>query len=482
MPSSDSPLAAMLGADLPPSVAALAPEVHQDLADQLSAARKAQSNALEASITSALKAVPLPLRGCREEGAARMTESMRLLDQAQQVRRIGHLLGVEPDRLGALEHVPADELRQLHDQLAQWLFAVHADSFARVAGVSKVIPGSLAGKMAERFLEPALAARAAVMLEPAKAVDLVTKVSVRYLGDVAMSLDPVRGQPVIRAIPPAKVAEVARELFGRDELAAMAEFAGTVDKPALDAALAVATPAQLVRVAPLLTWNDNIEEIIDELSDDRLDAILTTIAEDSLWHEASVLLRRLRAETLDRVVGRLARLPDIAAQIPTDLVGELAVDLFETGEYASMVMFVPVVPDAALERALDVAGGADLLRIAPLLEWTDRVHDIVDRLTDEHLDTVLAAMAADDLWAEASVLLRRVRLPTLTRVAQRLEADPSIAHQIPSELIRDLAADLFAAGELATMVLFVPVVSAAALTAAIDGRGCCEPAAHRAAD
>ena len=400
-----------------------------------------------------------------------MTESMRLHDQAQQVRRIAHLLGSKPEDLDELLHVPADELRELHDQLAEWLFAVHADSFARVAAVSKVLPGALAGKMAERFLEPPLAARAAVMLEPAKAVDLVTKVSVRYLGDVAMSLDPVRGKPVIRAIPPARVAEVAAELFRRDELAAMAEFAGTVDKPALDAALKVATPAQLVRVAPLLVWNDNIEEIIDELSDERLDAILTAVADDDLWLEASVLLRRLRVETLERVVHRLAVLPEVAAQIPTDLVGELAVDLFETGEYASMVMFVPVVPDAALERALDVAGGANLLRIAPLLEWTDRVHDIVDRLTDEQLDTVLGAMAAEDLWSEASVLLRQVRPSTLTRVAKRLEADSALAHQIPSDLIRDLATDLFATGDLATMVVFVPVISAEALTAAIDVAG-----------
>jgi hypothetical protein len=63
MPSSESPLASMLGADLPPSVAALPPDVHQLLADQLSVARRAQNTALESSINSALKAVPLPLRG-----------------------------------------------------------------------------------------------------------------------------------------------------------------------------------------------------------------------------------------------------------------------------------------------------------------------------------------------------------------------------------------------------------------------------------
>jgi len=340
-----------------------------------------------------------------------------------------------------------------------------------VAAVSKVIPGAVAGKLAERFLQPALAARAAVMLEPSKARDLVNKVSVTYLADVALSLDPVRGTPVIKAIPPARVAEVAKALFDRDELAAMAEFAGSVDKPALDAALKVATAAQLVRIAPLLAWNDAIEEVIDELPDERIDAILVAIAQDSLWVQASVLLRRLRAETLARVVERLEKLPDVAAQIPTELVGELAVDLFETGEIDIMTLFFPVVPDAALERALEVAGGANLLRIAPRLEWTDRVHDILEGLTDEQLDTVLHDMAADDLWAEASVLLRRVRMPALARVAERLEVHRARAQQIPADLIRDLASDLFADGQLETMVLFVPVVSAEALTSAITVAG-----------
>ena len=63
MPSSDSPLARMLGGELPPSVAELPEAVHQELADHLAAARQAQDRALEGSINSALKAVPLPLRG-----------------------------------------------------------------------------------------------------------------------------------------------------------------------------------------------------------------------------------------------------------------------------------------------------------------------------------------------------------------------------------------------------------------------------------
>ena len=64
MPSSSaSPLATLLGAELPPAVADLPTETQAKLVEHLKSARAAQNNALEGSINSALKAVPLPLRG-----------------------------------------------------------------------------------------------------------------------------------------------------------------------------------------------------------------------------------------------------------------------------------------------------------------------------------------------------------------------------------------------------------------------------------
>jgi hypothetical protein len=56
-------LAELLGDEPPESVAALSGGALELLAAQLLAAHKAQDVALEASINSALKAVPLPLRG-----------------------------------------------------------------------------------------------------------------------------------------------------------------------------------------------------------------------------------------------------------------------------------------------------------------------------------------------------------------------------------------------------------------------------------
>ena len=110
-----------------------------------------------------------------------------------QLAQIARLLGVEPTELHGVDVVPDDDLKLLHDQIANRLFTDKRRRFARLAGLSQTIPGPIAGKLAEKFLPPAGGALAAELLEPAKARDLVNRVSLRYLGDLAMALEPRAG-------------------------------------------------------------------------------------------------------------------------------------------------------------------------------------------------------------------------------------------------------------------------------------------------
>lgn len=182
-----------------------------------------------------------------------------------QLRRIARVLGIESTDLDYLREVPPDELKALHDQVARAVFAGAEKRVARVAGLSRSLPGPLAGRLAEAFLPPLVAARVAEQLEPERARDLVNRVSIGYLADLTVALDPVRSRPVVRAIPPGRVGEVAAELFARSEHALMAEFVSSVERPALEAALAVASPQDLLAVLPLLEWTDDVEHVVEHL-------------------------------------------------------------------------------------------------------------------------------------------------------------------------------------------------------------------------
>ena len=282
--------------------------------------------------------------------------------------------------MDGLAAVPDDDLKVLHDQIGARLIADKRRRFARVAGLSQTIPGPIAGKLAEKFLSPAGAALAAELLEPAKARDLVGRISLQYLGDLAIAIDPVRAQDVVRAIPAARVGEVARELFGRKEYAAMAEFANSVEVEALFASLGAATPHDLLAVVPLLTWNDNLDHVIAELPDEQIAQIVTDLDAEELADLALAVEPH--------------RFGPIVQAVPVDTVAEIAGVLLERCEHAAMVRFAGVITSemlsAALTRATEPQLGGLISEVGAGQMWVefDRLAEGVD---DESRDRLLIA-------------------------------------------------------------------------------------------
>ncbi|MGI8679963.1 MAG: hypothetical protein ACR2LX_15030 [Jatrophihabitans sp.] len=322
---------------------------------------------------------------------------MATAHRSPQLGRIARLLAVDVADVHGLDGIDDDELRALHDLIGRALFADGQQRFARVAGLSKMLPGRVAGKLAEKFLPPALAARVAELLEPAKARELVTKVSVGYLADLSLALDPTRSKPVVQAIPPARIGEVARELFARREYATMAEFAGTVTLEALFAALEVASARDLLEVVPLIAWNDNIDKVIADIPAAKIDEILSEIVAEELWDQASYLIEKLHPAA----------------------IGTVARGLFDRGAYAAMADFAGIVNPEALFAVLDVATARDLLVIIPLLEWNDVLAQVVADVPAEKIDAVLREVVTEDLWDEGNYLLDHLPPAARDRAIER---------------------------------------------------------------
>ena len=133
--------------------------------------------------------------------------------RSPQLSRIARLLEVDVADVQGLDGVPDADLRILHDQISHSMFADGQQRFAGVAALSKTVPGPLAGKLAERFLPPVLAARVSELLEPARARDLVGRVRISYLADIAVALDPVKSRPVVQALPADRIGQVAKEML-----------------------------------------------------------------------------------------------------------------------------------------------------------------------------------------------------------------------------------------------------------------------------
>lgn len=395
-----------------------------------------------------------------------------------QIGRIARLLHVDPSEVHGLDGVPDADLRILHDQISRALFAEGQQRFARIAGLSKTIPGPLAGVLAEKFLPPVMAARVSEMLDPAKARDLIGRVSIKYLAEIALALDPVKSRPVVQKLPPEPIGKVAAELFGREEYATMAEFVGTVTVDALFAAFEVATPYDLLAVVPLLEWNESLDQVVADLPHRKVTEIATALtaveladlalaldpsrmgpivaavplvtvegiaAELFARGEYAGMARFVGVVTPEMVHAVLADLPNehvqpmvaeltptelaelalvldpallgpIVEDVPADAVGEIARVLFGRNEYAGMARFVGVVTEPMLHAALGVASSSDLLALAPLLDWNERVDAVFEELPAAMLDTLLTEIVEGPEWDEAKVTFERLS-PT---VQQRL--------------------------------------------------------------
>jgi len=348
-----------------------------------------------------------------------------------QIGRIARLLHLDPGEVQGLEGIPDADLRILHDQISKRLFGDAQRQFARVAALSKTIPGPLAGVLAMKFLPPVMAARVSEMLDPAKARDLIGRVSIDYLAEIALALDPVRSKPVVQKLPPEPIGKVAKALFARQEYAAMAEFVGTVTTEALMAAFEVATPHDLLAVVPLLEWNDNLDVVIAQLPHHKVTQIATSLTPVELADLAMAL--------------DPSRMGPIVAAVPADVVAGIAAALFERQEYPGMARFVGVVTPEMLHAALGVASGHDLLAVVPLLEWNDNLDAVIAELKPQQIKAIVHELNPAQL-AELAMVLDPGRM------------GPIVA-AVPVGVVEGIADALFERGEYAGMARFVGVVT-----------------------
>lgn len=231
------------------------------------------------------------------------------MTSAAEIEKLAHQLGVATSELDFLTKVPVGDLRELRRQIGDYLFEADKHHFTKVAAVSRVVPTAIAAKVTEFALPPLIAARTAELLDPAKAADMVTRLSGGYLADVSAAMDPSRAPEVVEKIPSDQVAKVAAELSRRGEWVVMGGFVSAVSGPALQSALAGLDGEALVRVGFVLDDLDRMDEIAAMLSDGQLDGMLAAAAEHGLWEELDGVLACLTGTQARRIAARYAAAP-----------------------------------------------------------------------------------------------------------------------------------------------------------------------------
>ena len=234
---------------------------------------------------------------------------------AAELEKLAHQTGVLPDDLEFLAALPAKDLRTLRGQIGEALFQADRHYFVKVAALSKSIPTAIAAKVTEFALPPLIAARTAELLEPAKAVDLVARISGSYLARVAAAMDPARSPHVIEKMPPEKIALVGRELATKEAWVVIGGFVSYVTTSGLRASVGEFNGEQLLRIGFVLDDTSRLREIAPMLTDRQVDELLQAAVDQGLWRELDELVGNIDDVQAARLASRLATLEPVLAAV-----------------------------------------------------------------------------------------------------------------------------------------------------------------------
>lgn len=221
-----------------------------------------------------------------------------------EVEKLASALGVTDDRLTFLTSSDPDEIRSLTRLVRTAIAERSASRVQRIAGLTGMVPTSVASRVAQHAFGPRLSARVAGVITPADAVKLAGHLPAPFLAQVAARLDPERVEGLIRGLPDELLVDVGRQILADGEHAALGRLVAVVSTEVATRVVEQASAEELLRVALYADDPTQLESVIDELSDERLQGVLD--AARQLDPEARELLEsRVSPLTRDRLTERL---------------------------------------------------------------------------------------------------------------------------------------------------------------------------------
>lgn len=245
----------------------------------------------------------------------------RSVESQAELGKLARVLGTDAARLSSLGGLAIADIRALRRQVADALLEADRARFSRLAALGKAMPCALVAKLAEHALGPVAIARAAGLADPELACEIALRVSPDFLADVAVELDPRHAHAAIAGLPPAPIAAAAGVLERRAEHAAMGVFVGHLSDAALAATIDTLSSGAILRIGFLIEAPERLDEIVAQLPDERLGALVALAASEDRWNELFAIAGHLGPEGRARLEGRVEHAPanrSLAAPVERD--------------------------------------------------------------------------------------------------------------------------------------------------------------------
>jgi hypothetical protein len=235
---------------------------------------------------------------------------MSKLDTSAELVKLGQLLGVPSAELSFLESLPLPTLIKVRALTTDKLFNDGRKLFQKLASASKLMPAGVTATIGEKIFGARLCARIASEMPYKRAVELADKMTIPFLAQVTLELDPRRVKDIIQNMPLAKLRAVTTELLAQKHYIVMGGFVGYMLPAQLKIILQdVSSEEALLHIGFFIENKHQLSDIIRLLAKERLHKLIGYLqTHEELWPEALALMIHLE-DDLKRELG------DIAAEL-----------------------------------------------------------------------------------------------------------------------------------------------------------------------
>lgn len=245
---------------------------------------------------------------------------MSKLERTAEIAKMARVLGLERHALGYLSSVPAYEIRRLRESAVRRMFDQDSVMFSRLAKASRLLPNTLVAFLGENLFGALLAARISGAMPAERAIDITRHMSIGFLADIAVELDPHAAADIIRGMPAQRVRDIGLELLKRGDFITMGRFTSYLSDATLRCVIeAIEDDAGLLHVGFFMESKERLSDVVRLLPDSRLRHIMEIAQEKptELWPEALALMAHVDD-------GLKSRLGDLAAGQDAKVLAGLA--------------------------------------------------------------------------------------------------------------------------------------------------------------
>ncbi|MCB1192542.1 MAG: hypothetical protein H7A23_01240 [Leptospiraceae bacterium] len=226
------------------------------------------------------------------------------VNQRTELQRLCHLLNSNEEELDYLARLSANELFFLRNKFSDAMQNEHAETWEKLAKVTKYMPNFISAMVAQDILGPSITANLTYHMPVKEAISISSHFSVKFMADVTEHLVPSKLEALLKEFPIDRIKKIIEELEKRKGYYTMGNF---VDYIPSDRVMAIANQIHseetMVRTATFSNKKDRLVPVIANFSDERLKKLILTASNLNLCEDVLVLVRFIPETELHRYLG-----------------------------------------------------------------------------------------------------------------------------------------------------------------------------------